>query len=163
MDEVKKDLSHLDSGARPRMVDVSGKEVTRRRAVAESLVRFPDDIWDALRQKDFAVKKGSVLSVAVVAGTMAAKKTADLIPFCHTLPLERCHFDIQPGNDGPVIRIRCTVSCKAKTGVEMEALTGATVAALTVYDMTKSMGHGITIESTRLLEKSGGKQDFATT
>lgn len=159
---MKKNLSHLDDNARPRMVDVSHKAVTRRAATAEARVRFPADVWETLQSGGFSVKKGSVLNVAVIAGTMGTKRTADLIPFCHSLPLEKCDFSIEPLPGEPVIRISCTVSCEARTGVEMEALTGATVAALTIYDMTKSLGHGACIESVRLLEKSGGKRDYST-
>lgn len=160
---MNKKLTHLDKKAAPRMVDVSAKRVTRRTARASARVRFPLDIWSVLQSKDFTLKKGSVLNVAVVAGTMGTKKTAELIPFCHSLPLESCDFVIEPDSHEPVIRVSCSVSCEAKTGVEMEALTGASVAALTIVDMTKSLGHGISIESVKLLEKTGGKQDFTTT
>lgn len=153
-------LTHLDAQGRPRMVDVSGKAVTQRAATAEATVRFTEEAWPSLKAQGFTTKKGAVGDVARIAGTMAAKRTADLIPFCHTLPLDGCELSVEPAEDEPLIRITCTVKVTARTGVEMEALTGASVAALTVYDMTKSLGHGTVIEQVCLLEKTGGKQDY---
>lgn len=157
---MSESLTHLDEQARPRMVDVSEKSVTAREALAESIVRFPADAWEHLRANGFTTKKGALLDVARVAGTMGVKQTSQWIPFCHPLPIEGCKFEIEPSDDKPVLVIRCRVKTTARTGIEMEALTGASAAALTIYDMTKALGHGIEIERTRLLSKTGGKQDF---
>ncbi len=154
-------LSHLDSQGRPRMVDVSAKPVTARAATAEATVVFPAAVWDQLEANGFATpKKGPILDVARVAGTTAVKQTAQLIPFCHPLPIDGCEFAIEPLPATRSLRIRCTVQCTARTGVEMEALTGASIAALTVYDMTKSLGPGTTIQQLQLVAKTGGKQDL---
>ena len=142
------------------MVDVSAKAVTLRSAQAEALLRFPAAAFAALKSQGFATAKGPVFHTAIVAGTMAAKRTHELIPFCHPLGLERCDIAIEAAGDD-ALRIRCTAAVHHRTGVEMEALMGASVAALTVYDMCKSLSHGIVIESLRLVEKSGGKSDFA--
>ena len=142
------------------MVDVSGKAESLRTATAEAIVRFPAEAFRALESAGFATGKGPVFHTAVVAGTMAAKRTHELIPFCHPLGLDRCDISIEP-TDGHAVAIRCTAAVHHRTGVEMEALTGASVAALTVYDMCKALSHGIVIESLRLLGKTGGKSDFA--
>jgi cyclic pyranopterin phosphate synthase len=152
-------LSHVDSDGRPTMVDVSGKEVTRRSATACSTVILPPEVAATLRARDFTTAKGPVFQTAIIAGTMAAKRTHDLIPFCHPLGLEKCRLEVDCDEAGHV-HIRCTVSVHGRTGVEMEALTGASVAALTVYDMCKALSHHIVIADTRLLEKTGGKSDF---
>jgi cyclic pyranopterin phosphate synthase len=151
-------LSHLDARSRPTMVDVGAKAVTHRIAEAEARVRLPVAVARALRRSGQRTKKGPVFDTAIVAGVMAAKRTAELIPFCHPLALEQCRIDIgfAPGNT--VIVVRCRVEVRHKTGVEMEALTGATVAALTIYDMCKALSHNIRITSVRLLSKSGGKR-----
>lgn len=142
------------------MVDVSGKAPTLRVARAEAVLRFPPEAYRALEAQGFATAKGPVFHTAIVAGTMAAKRTHDLIPFCHPLGLERCDITIEP--DGyDAIRVACTTAVHHRTGVEMEAMTGASVAALTVYDMCKSLSHGIVIESLQLVAKSGGKSEFA--
>ena len=140
------------------MVDVSGKPVTRRTAVAEARVRFPPEVADALRAGGFATAKGPVFQTAIVAGVMAAKRTHELIPFCHPLGLEGCRIGIDM-DAGDEAVIRCTTAVNHRTGVEMEALTGASVAALTVYDMCKALSHDIIIAETRLLAKHGGKHD----
>jgi cyclic pyranopterin phosphate synthase len=150
-------LTHVDSSGKPTMVDVGAKAVTHRTAVAETRVRFPAPVAAALRDARFATAKGPVFHTAIVAGVMAAKRTHELIPFCHPLGLERCDVAIDMQGDEAVIR--CTVSIHHKTGVEMEALTGASVAALTVYDMCKALSHAIVIAETRLVEKHGGKRD----
>ena len=151
-------LSHVDENDRPTMVDVSGKPVSRRTAVAEARVRFPASVADALRESGYSTSKGPVFHTATVAGVMAAKRTHELIPFCHPLGLESCVIDIEmPHGDEAVIR--CTVSVHHRTGVEMEALTGAGVAALTVYDMCKALSHEIVIGPIRLVEKHGGKRE----
>jgi cyclic pyranopterin phosphate synthase len=152
-------LTHVDSSGKPTMVDVGAKTVTHRTAVAETRVRFPAPVAAALRDAQFATAKGPVFHTAIVAGVMAAKRTHELIPFCHPLGVERCDVAIDMQGDDAVIR--CTVSVHHKTGVEMEALTGASVAALTVYDMCKALSHEIVIADTRLVAKHGGKRDVS--
>jgi cyclic pyranopterin phosphate synthase len=152
-------LTHLDSQNRPTMVDVGAKEATSRSALAEARMRLPKEVTLALRESGHRTKKGPVFDTAIIAGVMAAKRTHELIPFCHPLPIEGCTVEIEDLEDGEIV-IRCQVSVHHKTGVEMEALTGATVAALTIYDMCKALSHDIEIAGVRLLEKSGGKQDF---
>jgi cyclic pyranopterin phosphate synthase len=143
------------------MVDVGDKAVTKRTATAQSRVRFPAQVAEALRTQGFNTAKGPVFQTAIIAGVMAAKRTHDLIPFCHPLGIENCKIAIEMENDDAVIE--CTVSVHHKTGVEMEALTGASIAALTIYDMCKALSHDIVIAETRLVEKRGGKSgDFQT-
>jgi len=154
----RKKLTHLDASNHPRMVDVGAKAATVRVAVAEAVVRFPREVADALREGGMRSKKGPVIDTAIVAGTMAAKRTHELIPFCHPLAIERCRIEADFVSDTE-LAIRCEVAITHKTGVEMEALTGASVAALTVYDMCKALSHEILIERVRLLGKSGGKRD----
>jgi cyclic pyranopterin phosphate synthase len=139
------------------MVDVGAKLPTARVAVAEAVVHFPDDVAEALRAGGMRSPKGPVMDTAIVAGTMAAKRTHELIPFCHPLAIERCRIEAAFVSDAD-LAIRCEVAITHKTGVEMEALTGASVAALTIYDMCKALSHEIVIEGVRLLEKSGGKR-----
>ena len=153
------ELTHVDAQGHPTMVDVSAKAVTLRTAVAESRVRFPAPVARALRDAGFATRKGPVFHTAIVAGVMAAKRTHELIPFCHPLGLERCDVVIDMHDDEAVVR--CTVALHHKTGVEMEALTGASIAALTIYDMCKALSHEIVIAETRLIEKQGGKRDVS--
>jgi len=139
------------------MVDVGDKIATRREATAEARIRVPADVASTLRAQGMRSAKGSIVDTAIIAGTMAVKRTHELIPFCHPLAIERCAFDIEfDGSDELVIR--CTVAVTHKTGVEMEALTGVSVAALTVYDMCKALSHEIVIGDVRLIEKSGGKR-----
>jgi cyclic pyranopterin phosphate synthase len=148
-------FTHIDSSNRPTMVDVGDKEITKRVATAQSRVRFPLDVAQALRTQGFSTSKGPVFQTAIIAGVMAAKRTHELIPFCHPLGLENCKVTIDMDGDDAVIA--CTASVQGKTGVEMEALTGASVAALTIYDMCKALSHEIEIGPTRLLSKSGGR------
>ena len=157
-DEVKLTLSHLDDAGRPAMVDVTAKDETLRVATAVARLRFPAAVFEQLQKSGFETAKGPVFSTAIVAGTMAAKRTHDLIPFCHPLGLERCEITLEVNYGG--LEVRCTTAVHHRTGVEMEALTGATIAALTVYDMCKALSHDIVIEETRLLSKSGGKGDY---
>ena len=152
-------LSHLDSRNRPTMVDVASKEVTHREAVAEARVRLPRNVAAALRASGHRTKKGPVFDTAIVSGVMAAKRTHELIPFCHPLGLEHCSVEIEDGRGGEIL-VRCRVAVHHRTGVEMEALTGVTVAALTIYDMCKALTHGIAIREVTLLAKSGGKRDY---
>jgi cyclic pyranopterin monophosphate synthase len=158
-DEAKS-LSHIGAGDAPAMVDVSAKATTLRVARAEARLRFPAEAFRTLQAQGFATAKGPVFHTAIVAGTMAAKRTHELIPFCHPLALERCDVTVVPEGDG-IVAVSCTAAVHGRTGVEMEALTGASVAALTVYDMCKSLSHAIVVESLRLVEKSGGKSGFA--
>jgi cyclic pyranopterin phosphate synthase len=158
-DEDLMTLSHVGDAGRPSMVDVSAKQPTLRVATAEARLRFPREAFATLRSSGFATAKGPVFNTAIVAGTLAAKRTHELIPFCHPLGLERCDIAIDAEGDDLVI-VRCTTAVHHRTGVEMEALTGAAVAALAVYDMCKSLSHDIVIEATRLLSKTGGKSDF---
>jgi cyclic pyranopterin phosphate synthase len=152
-------FSHLDASDRPAMVDVSDKAPTRREATARALVRLPPEVSVHFRDGEIRSKKGPVFQTAILAGTMACKKTADLIPLCHPLPLDSIQIRIAM-EDGDAAAIECTVSCHGRTGVEMEALTGASVAALTLYDMCKALSHAIVISEIRLVEKTGGKSDF---
>jgi cyclic pyranopterin monophosphate synthase len=154
-------LTHVSSDGSPTMVDVGAKLATARTAIAESRVRLPATVARALADAGYATAKGPVFHTAIIAGTMAAKKTHELIPFCHPLGLEKCRIEITA--DGDDIVIRCEVGVHHKTGVEMEALTGASVAALTVYDMCKALSHDIVIDGTRLVHKRGGKSDYGAT
>jgi cyclic pyranopterin phosphate synthase len=151
-------LSHIDEKNRPTMVDVSEKTATDREAHARAIVEMPVEVVAAIDGDEIATRKGPVFATAIIAGVMAAKKTHELIPFCHPLGLEKCKITIDISGQRAVIDCRCKVH--HKTGVEMEALTGASVAALTVYDMCKAMSHDIVIGETRLISKTGGKQDF---
>lgn len=151
-------LSHIDEQNRPTMVDVSEKSVSHREARARCVVHLPAPVRAAVDGDEIQSKKGPVFATAIIAGVMAAKKTHELIPFCHPLALEKCDIAIDIADGDVVIECLCRVS--HKTGVEMEALTGASVAALTVYDMCKALSHDIVIGETRLLAKSGGKADF---
>ena len=152
-------LTHLDHRSRPRMVDVGAKHATQRTALAEARIALPSEVAAALRESGHRTQKGPVFDTAIVAGVMAAKRTHELIPFCHPLPLDNCSIEIESARNGTVI-VRCSVSVHHRTGVEMEALTGAAVAALTIYDMCKALSHDIEIVDVRLLEKTGGKRDF---
>jgi len=157
-------LTHLDAQGQPAMVNVGAKAVTHRVATATAVVALPPALAALLRDGDIATKKGPVFQTAILAGIMGAKKTSELIPLCHPLPLDDCKIQIEsrpPAADGSAeVIITCTAETHAKTGVEMEALTGATVAALTLYDMGKAVSHGIVIKEVRLREKTGGKSDF---
>jgi cyclic pyranopterin monophosphate synthase len=152
-------LSHVDPDGHPTMVDVSHKSATLRTAVAQATVVLPASAAAALAGRGFHTEKGPVFATAIVAGVMAAKRTHELIPFCHPLGIENCKIDIHMNSDTRLL-IRCSVAVHHKTGVEMEALTGASVAALTVYDMCKALSHDIVIAEVRLIEKRGGKTDF---
>jgi cyclic pyranopterin phosphate synthase len=152
-------LTHIDAGGQPTMVDIGHKAVTSRTAVAVSRVRLPGHVAATLESQGFSTRKGPVFQTAIIAGTMAAKRTHELIPFCHPLPLDACSIGIHMEPDGEVV-IRASVACVHRTGVEMEALTAASVAALTVYDMCKALSHDIVIAETRLVEKTGGKSDY---
>ena len=151
-------LTHLDPDGRPAMVDVSAKQATAREARAECRVKFPAAVATQLRANGLRSAKGGIVDTAIIAGTMAVKRTHELIPFCHPLPIDGCRLAID-WHDSRTLRIDCTIKTVHRTGVEMEALTGATVAALTVYDMCKALSHAIVIGPAKLLGKRGGKRD----
>ena len=152
-------LNHIDEKNNPKMVDVSEKGVTHRLATASCEIKCDPLIFEQLSNGDIKTKKGPVFHTAIIAGTMAVKKTSDIIPFCHPLIIEACDFEIKTREELQLISIRCCVKISGKTGVEMEALTGATVAALTIYDMCKAITHNMVIKEARLIEKSGGKRN----
>ena len=151
----RRKLSHVDRMGRPRMVDVSEKPTTARRATAEATVKMDQDTLTLVIDGEGA--KGDVMSVAELAGIMAAKRTSDLIPLCHPLPLTEVKVEIKPDRKVGTLVITASAATTAQTGVEMEAMTAASVAALTVYDMVKSADRFVTVANVRLLEKSGGK------
>ena len=150
-------FTHLNENDQPAMVDVGEKAVTLRTATARATVVLPQAVVEALSDGDIRTKKGPVFQTAILAGVMGAKKTSDLIPLCHPLALEDCKVDI--ALEGTHAVVTCRVKLHGKTGVEMEALTGASVAALTIYDMCKAFSHDIEIREVRLMEKHGGKRD----
>lgn len=154
-------LTHVDSKNKPTMVNVGEKVATYRTATARSVIRLPESISSLFCDGEISGPKGPVFATAVIAGTMAVKKTSELIPFCHPLPIDGCHLNIRMEGQNDVF-IDCQVNTYHKTGVEMEALTGASVAALTIYDMCKAMSHEIQIVNTGLLSKSGGKCDYVS-
>ncbi|MCB1581862.1 MAG: cyclic pyranopterin monophosphate synthase MoaC [Marinicella sp.] len=158
---MNKDLSHISHNNQPQMVDVSHKNTSKRTATAQTTILLPDAVKNVLLDGEIQSKKGPVFHTAIIAGVMAAKKTHELIPFCHPLSLENCQVSIETTSDKNIV-VKCTCNIHSKTGVEMEALTGASVAALTVYDMCKALSHEIIISETRLLNKSGGKSDFSS-
>jgi len=159
MKKAAKTLTHIDPKGRPAMVDVSAKATTQREAHAECRVRFPADVARQLRASGLKSAKGGIVETAIVAGTMAVKRTHELIPFCHPLPIDGCRIAIEWDGES-ALRIDCAVKTTHRTGVEMEALTGATVAALTVYDMCKALSHRIVLGPAKLTGKRGGKHDF---
>ena len=155
----RRTLTHLDTRRQPAMVDVGAKEVTHRVAVAEARVRLPRSVARALRAAGHRTSKGPVFDTAIVAGVQAAKRAHELIPFCHPLGIENCQLRIEHRRAQEIV-VRCEVSVHHRTGVEMEALTGAAVAALTIYDMCKALSHDIEVAGLRLLAKSGGRRHF---
>lgn len=152
-------LSHIDENNQPRIVDVSDKAATKRTAHARAIVSLPGSVAAAFADGELQTRKGPVIQTAIIAGVMAAKRTSELIPLCHPIGLEDCRIRIDL-NEARELVIDCTTTVHHKTGVEMEALTGASVAALTVYDMCKSISHEIVIKDIRLVSKRGGKSDF---
>ncbi len=154
-------LTHLDEDGRPAMVDVSSKATTAREAHAECFVAFPPQVAAQLRENGLRSAKGGIVDTAIIAGTMAVKRTHELIPFCHPLPIDGCRLSVE-WCETDRLRIECRVRTTHRTGVEMEALTGATVAALTVYDMCKALSHDIVLGPARLLGKRGGRHDIGT-
>ena len=159
MENEEKELTHVNKDNNtPTMVDVSDKRVTKRTAHARTIVKLPEEVTKLFEGKDIATPKGPVFTTAIIAGTMGAKQTSSLIPFCHPLPIENCKIQIQL--NGNNVTVDCTVTTTHKTGVEMEALTGASIAALTIYDMCKAVSHNIEIAETKLIKKTGGKSDI---
>lgn len=156
---TSKNLTHIDPDGNPAIVDVSDKLVSKRTAIAISTVILPDIILALFSAGEIIGKKGPVFQTAIIAGTMAAKRTSELIPLCHPIGIEDCKIKINltPQRE---VQITCEVTLHGKTGVEMEALTGVSVAALTIYDMCKALSPQIIIKETRLLKKTGGKSDF---
>jgi cyclic pyranopterin phosphate synthase len=152
-------FSHVDKNNQPTMVDVGDKDVTERHAHACAKVYLPAEVQRAVKGDEIESAKGPVFQTAIIAGTMGAKRTHDLIPFCHPLGLESCKISITMDEEG-VALIDCRVRVTHKTGVEMEALTGASIAALTIYDMCKAVSHDIVISDIRLESKTGGKSDY---
>ncbi|RFS22619.1 cyclic pyranopterin monophosphate synthase MoaC [Chitinophaga silvatica] len=157
--ESNSGFTHLNETGQPAMVDISGKHDTYRVAIAESKVYLPAIIRDQFQGNEIHTRKGGVFQTAIIAGIMAAKKTPELIPLCHTILLDGCDIEIHLAGEEAIIR--CTVKTTGKTGVEMEALTGASIAALTIYDMCKALSQEMVIRETRLISKSGGKQDHS--
>ncbi len=155
---TKPTLSHVDSEGRVQMVDVGDKPTTAREAVARGVIRIGADALELIRTG--GIEKGDPLQVARIAGIMAAKRTADLIPLCHPIPITRVDVELHPRNDGYEIEAR--VGTRAQTGVEMEALTAVTIAALTVYDMVKAVDRTMAIGEIRLVEKTGGRSGTFT-
>ena len=153
-------LSHLDGDGDIHMVDVSGKTATTRVAHAIGKVCFPADIYGQIKAADGMTKKGSITQTAHIAGIMAAKRTHDLIPLCHPLPLDKVSLSFDYHDNEYSIVVEATVKVTHKTGVEMEALTAVSVACLTLYDMTKALSHDIVIDGVRLVAKTGGKSDY---
>jgi cyclic pyranopterin phosphate synthase len=151
-------FSHVDASGNPAMVDVSVKKITARTAKAQAIVNVGTAIIGQIKNNELITKKGPVFQTAIIAGVLGAKKTSDLIPFCHPLMIEDCQVKIT--HDKMRVIISTEAKLTGKTGVEMEALTAATVAALTIYDMCKALSHDITIEEVKLMEKQGGKKDF---
>lgn len=154
-------FSHLDENDNPNMVDVSNKSVTQREAVARAKIFIPSAVMPFLKENKFTTKKGAVFQTAILAGIMGVKKTADLIPLCHILPIEKCDIQIYVQGENE-IWIDCSVKVSGKTGVEMEALTGATVSALTIYDMCKALSQEMVIKEIYLLSKTGGKSSYSS-
>jgi len=155
-------LTHIDASNKPTMVNVTDKLVTTRTATAITTVSFPEKLRVFAEQSEIHTKKGPVLATAIIAGTMAVKRTHELIPFCHPIAIDGCSFHMEVISPHSV-QISCVVTCQGKTGVEMEAIIGAQIAAATIYDMCKAMTHDIVIGPVHLMAKSGGKRDFKRT
>jgi cyclic pyranopterin phosphate synthase len=155
---MKTKLTHTDEKGNPKMVDVSAKKATIRVAKAQAIVRVGSAIAALIKNQEIQTKKGPVFQTAIIAGVMGAKQTSSLIPLCHPIGLEDCQVTITSQKEKIIINTSATIN--SKTGVEMEALTAASVAALTIYDMCKALSHEIVIEEIKLMEKTGGKKDF---
>ena len=155
---MKKQFTHIDTLGNPQMVDVSEKKLTKRVAKAQAIVHLGKTILSKMKGDELITKKGPVFQTAIIAGVMGAKKTSELIPFCHPIGLEDCQISIIVKGERAIINSTAIIT--SKTGVEMEALTAASIAALTIYDMCKALSHDIVIEEIKLMEKTGGKKDF---
>ena len=151
-------LSHIDTSGNASMVDVSSKETTTRVAIASGKITFPPVVFETLNAQDFLSKKGSITQTAIIAGIQAVKQTATLIPLCHQLSLSKIKLDVTPVKNA--LHIVCEVKCNERTGVEMEALTGVSVCALTIYDMCKALSQDLIISDIQLEKKTGGKSNF---
>jgi len=155
---MKNKLSHIDEKGDPGMVDVSHKNTTKRQASASGIVYMSTEIVEKLKNDGYNTKKGSIAQTAIIAATMAVKNTYNTIPLCHQIPITSCKVTVEPSDVG--FKLQCTVKTIGQTGIEMEALHGVSVAALTVYDMCKALGHEMQIKNIQLDQKSGGKNDF---
>jgi cyclic pyranopterin phosphate synthase len=155
---MKKQFTHIDTTGNPQMVDVSQKEISKRVAKAQAVVLLGKEIVSLMEGDELITKKGPVFQTAIIAGVMAAKRTHELIPFCHPLALEDCKVRIKVKKNKAIIDTESVIT--SKTGVEMEALTAASVAALTIYDMCKALSHNIVIQEIKLMAKYGGKKNF---
>jgi cyclic pyranopterin phosphate synthase len=151
-------LSHIDESGNAAMVDVSAKEATTRIAIASGKISFPPEVFETLKSQDFLSKKGSITQTAIIAGIQAVKQTANLIPLCHQLPLSKINIEVTPVVNA--LNIVCEVKCNERTGVEMEALTGVSICALTIYDMCKALSQDLKISDIQLEKKEGGKSNF---
>ncbi|TVZ27138.1 cyclic pyranopterin monophosphate synthase subunit MoaC [Gillisia sp. Hel_I_86] len=151
-------LSHIDESGNAAMVDVSAKEATTRIAIASGKISFPPKVFETLKSQDFLNKKGSITQTAIIAGIQAVKQTANLIPLCHQLPLSKINIEVTPVVNA--LNIVCEVKCNERTGVEMEALTGVSICALTIYDMCKALSQDLKISDIQLEKKEGGKSNF---
>jgi cyclic pyranopterin phosphate synthase len=151
-------LSHIDESGNAAMVDVSTKEATTRIAIASGKISFPPEVFETLKSQDFLSKKGSIIQTAIIAGIQAVKQTANLIPLCHQLPLSKINIEVTPVANA--LNIVCEVKCNERTGVEMEALTGVSICALTIYDMCKALSQDLKISDIQLEKKEGGKSNF---
>lgn len=156
------EFSHIGDKNQPKMVNVGGKEVTKRKALSRAVMYLGEEIISHFKNDEIVTKKGPVFQTAIIAGIQAVKKTSDLIPMCHPLQINAVDIDIKI-IDNEHIEIFCSVEIDGKTGVEMEALTGATVASLTIYDMCKAISQKMVIKEIKLLEKTGGKSDYKIT
>lgn len=156
---MAKKFSHINDKNHPKMVNVGDKKITKREATAKATMFLGQEIISHFENKELTTKKGPVFQTAIVAGIQAVKRTSDLIPMCHPLLIHGIDIDVEI-TDAENVEILCTVSIEGKTGVEMEALTGATITALTVYDMCKSISQKMVINEVKLIEKSGGKSDI---
>ena len=152
-------LSHVDKANQPAMVDVSAKVPTDREAHARAIVEFPSEVANRFSGGDIETAKGPVFQTAIIAGVMAAKRTHELIPFCHPLGLSNCQITVELNQQRQAV-IDCRCKVHHRTGVEMEALTGASIAALTIYDMCKALSQLLVVKETRLISKTGGKKDY---
>lgn len=152
------EFSHINKNQQPSIVNVMDKKVSQRRAVAKASIELPEMMMQILTAENFNTAKGSIIQTAIIAGIMGAKKTGELIPLCHPIGLENCEVEIKFNSNS--LDIYATAEVEAKTGVEMEAMTAVSIAALTIYDMCKALSHDIIIKEIKLMEKTGGKNDF---